>query len=103
MNEALGIIIGAIIALASSVVTTILQNSLGKRKKIIQDYIDQFASFYNLEQLYVAEISCLRQKLGEDHDKEKTIKEEFRKKNEDEGYSHINLTAKNAENFLKQF
>ena len=101
MTEATGIIIGAGIAFVSSALTTFLQNMIVSRKKRIIDFIEQFKSFYNLEKLYVAEISRLREKSNEESTKEKTIKEEFRNKNEEAEYCHIDLTEKKAIAFLK--
>ena len=105
MNEGIGIIIGAVIALVASVVTTVLQTRLYDKKRIIKEYIEQFASFYELEKLYVAEIARLRHELGSDEsDKEKTIKETFRHQNEANAENvHIDYTSKNAMQFLRRF
>ena len=102
MSEAIAIIIGAVIALSASIVTTIMQNSLGKKKRAIQNYVEQFSSFYNLENLYIDEVSRLREIAKEDASNKKTIKEEFRRKNEEAGFEHITLTGNNASQFLKR-
>lgn len=102
MSEAIAIIIGAVIALSASIITTIMQNSLGKKKRAIQNYVEQFSSFYNLESLYIDEVSRLREITKEDTSNKKTIKEEFRRKNEEAGFEHITLTGNNASQFLKR-
>ena len=102
MSEAIAIIIGAVIALSASIITTIMQNSLGKKKRAIQNYVEQFSSFYNLESLYIDEVSRLREIAKEAASNKKTIKEEFRRKNEEAGFEHITLTGNNASQFLKR-
>ncbi|MCR5081705.1 MAG: hypothetical protein K6B17_10210 [Treponema sp.] len=102
MNETLNICIGSVIALIASVVVALIQDHRNNKKSQIKDYIIQFASFYELEKLYVAEISRLRHdSTDEKSDKEKNIKEEFRRLNENNN-AHIDLTAVKANSFLKR-
>ena len=103
MSEGIAIIIGAGIALLASVATTIMQGYLGNKKAVIKDYIEQFASFYELEKLYIDEIARLRYESGADgSDKKKAIKDSFRQQNEaDSNNAHISLTSRKARDFLR--
>lgn len=101
MAQAIATIIGAFIALASAIIAQIMQNRLGKKRTVAINYVRQFASFYELEKLYVSEISRLRKLAGE-NDNAQTIKNTFRKQNEANGWDHIEQTSSSAKNFAEK-
>ncbi len=104
MSESAGIIIGAVIAMISAIVVQIIQGRLGKKRGTARKYVEQFASFYELEKLYVSEISRLEKivKEKDKSDNEIKIKNDFRKQNELNGCEHIEFTSNSAKLFARK-
>lgn len=101
MSEIIAAVIGAVVALISNLSVLYMQNRLGKRRETSIRYVKQYASLYELEKLYVSEISRLRKLAGE-NDNEQTIKNSFRKKNEENDHVHIQLTSSSANDFAEK-
>lgn len=98
MTEASAILMGAAIGAVASITTQIIQQVFVRRKDRAVDLAEQFASMWHLEQLYLEEIKNLRNgdKASGDAKTVKSIKEEFRAKNNENGNKKIKYTANSA-------
>lgn len=98
MPEGVGTIIGAVIGAATALIGQIIQlRAVPKRKKMLE-LANQYASFYELEKLYLEEIENLRngKEPSGTSKKANSIKKEFRARNEENENPHIDLTALSA-------
>lgn len=84
---------------------TLLNNHISKKKKNIAKQVSylcrQAISYYEIEELYVQEISRLRNMFNEKYAAPKTIKDSFREKIRDAGLESIDITANRAQSILK--
>lgn len=96
-----GAVIGAVITVAGQFVGVKIE----EKKKKIKAIANQYASFYELEKLYLEEIEKLRQgeKTSGNGKAADGIKREFRKKNEENGNPKISETSRSIKKFLDEF
>lgn len=75
-----------------------------RNRQRIKKYLEEIKGFYNLEQLYVAAVVDLRQKLPDESGSKTSdgVKREFRRKNEENGNFPLTMTSLEVDKLISR-